>query len=96
MSLAPDKSDIDESGKCFPLFAFRAPRPARVGPSPGALAMLADEVTWERFDVYTELFVYVRALDVDTNCCLRGSPFGVPILLLYSPSLLLLLLNFCT
>ena len=30
MSRAPDKSDIGESGKCLPLFAFRAPRPARV------------------------------------------------------------------
>ena len=39
MSWAPDKSDIGESGKCLPLFAFRAPRPAGVGPSPGALAL---------------------------------------------------------
>ena len=42
MSWAPDKSDIGESGKCLPLFAFRAPRPARVGAAPGALAMF----TW--------------------------------------------------
>ena len=34
MSWAPDKSDIGESGKCLPLFAFRAPRPARVGAVP--------------------------------------------------------------
>ena len=40
MSWAPDKSDIGESGKCLPLFAFRAPRPARLG----ALTML----TWGR------------------------------------------------
>ena len=31
------------------------------GPSPGALTMLADEVTWERLYVHTELFVYVGA-----------------------------------
>ena len=34
MSWAPDKSDIGEAGKCLPLFAFRASRPARVGAVP--------------------------------------------------------------
>ena len=76
MSWAPDKSDIGESGKYLPLFAFRAPRPARVGAVPrgshyahlGAAgarasgrAVARPHAQGSRLDVHTELFVYVGA-----------------------------------
>ena len=73
---APNKSDIGESGKCLPLFAFRAPRPARVGAvrrgshyahlgAAGAQASgragARPHARGSRLDVHTELFVYVGA-----------------------------------
>ena len=53
---APDKPDIGESGKCLPLFAFRAPGRRGWGPSPGALAML----TWGPQEIGSPAAVGIR------------------------------------
>ena len=102
MSWAPDKSDIGESGKCLPLFVFRAPRQARVGAVPrsshyahlGAAGAPASgraeaqpHARGSRLDVHTELFGYVGAPRRTYRIvCLRGSPFGAEKNKVHSPA----------
>ena len=63
-----------------PTFLIDVPQGRRGwGLSPGALTMLADEVTWERLDVHTELFVYVGASQRRYELLSTQGPFGVPI-----------------